>query len=505
MSHRRIRSWHYTFAMSELPEKLYSAQQVREIDRLAIEQFAIPGLDLMRRAGRASFELLRARWLTARSVLVVAGTGNNGGDGYVIARLARDAGMKVRVVLCGDAGRIRGDARSARDDYLTAGGIEDGFDERLPCADVIVDALLGTGLKDNVRGAAMTAIDAINGQAAPVLAVDVPSGLHSDAGMPLGVAVRAHCTISFIGLKQGLFTGLAADHCGEIVFDDLGVPPEVFETVSPSAHRVERARFDDWLAPRSRTSHKGHFGHVLVIGGERGMAGAPRMAAEAAARMGAGLVSVATKPEHAAFVNIMRPELMVHAIEAAADLLPLLRRATVVAIGPGLGQTVWSRAMLGAVLDAGLPAVIDADGLNLLASDPLRRENWVLTPHPGEAARLLGMSTKAIQQDRYAAVMLLHDRYGGGCVLKGAGTLIGSGERIAVCAGGNPGMASGGMGDVLGGVIAGLMAQGLSAPWAAELGVCVHAAAADRAAAVRGERGLLATDLFDHLQSLLNP
>src|SRR5680860_198026 len=491
--------------MSELPEKLYSAQQVRELDRIAIEQFAIPGLDLMRHAGRASFELLRARWSTARSVLVVAGTGNNGGDGYVIARLAQDAGMEVRVVLCGDAGRIRGDARSARDDYLAAGGLEDAFEERLPCAHVVVDALLGTGLKDNVRGAAMTAIEAINAQAAPVLAVDVPSGLHSDTGMPLNVAVRANCTISFIGLKQGLFTGLAADYCGEIAFDDLEIPAQVFERVLPSAHRVERARFGDWLAPRSRTSHKGHFGHVLVIGGERGMAGAPRMAAEAAARVGAGLVSVATIPEHAAFVNIMRPELMVHAVEGAADLLPLLKRATVVAIGPGLGQTTWSRALLGAILDAGLPAVIDADGLNVIASDPLRRENWVLTPHPGEAARLSGVRTSAIQQDRYGAVARLREDYGGVCVLKGAGTLIGSSERIAVCAAGNPGMASGGMGDVLGGVIAGLMAQGLSAPRAAELGVWIHATAADRAAAARCERGLMATDLFDHVQSLINP
>ncbi|MBA2409536.1 MAG: NAD(P)H-hydrate dehydratase [Gammaproteobacteria bacterium] len=491
--------------MSELPEKLYSAQKVRELDRIAIEQFDIPGYELMRRAGRASFELLRARWATARNVLVVAGTGNNGGDGYVIARLAKEAGMNTRVVQRGNIGRIRGDAGSARDDYLAAGGLEEGFGKRLPGADVVVDALLGTGLEDNVRGAPKTAIEAINAQEAPVLAVDVPSGLHSDTGVPLGVAVRARCTISFIGLKQGLFTGLAADHCGEIVFDGLGIPPEVFETVSPSAHRVESAQFGDWLAPRPRTSHKGHFGHVLVIGGERGMAGAPRMAAEAAARVGAGLVSVATKPAHAAFVNIMRPELMVHPVERAADLRPLLKRATVVAIGPGLGQTDWSRAMLGAILDSTSPAVIDADALNLLASDPLRRENGVLTPHPGEAARLLGMNTKTIQQDRYGAVMLLRERYGGVCVLKGAGTLIGSSERIAVCTGGNPGMASGGMGDVLGGVIAGLMAQGLSAPQAAELGVCVHAAAADRAAATRGERGVLATDLFDHLQLLVNP
>jgi len=492
--------------MSGLPSNLYSAQRVRELDRAAIEKFAIPGYELMQRAGQAAFELLRAQWPRARSMVVVTGTGNNGGDGYVIARLARDAGINVRVVQCGDTGRIRGDARSARDSYASIGGrVDNDADEALSAADIVVDALLGTGLQNPVRGAPKAAIESINAQAAPVLAVDVPSGLHSDTGMPLGLAVRADCTISFIGLKQGLFTGQAADYCGRIFFDDLRVPVEVFDQASPSAQRVELAQFNEQLAPRARTSHKGNFGHVLVIGGECGMAGAPRMAAEAAARMGAGLVSVATRPEHAALVNVMRPELMVHPVASATELQPLFKRATTVAIGPGLGQTAWSRGMLCAVLDSGIPAVIDADGLNLLAVEPLWRDNWVLTPHPGEAARLLGVTTSAIQQDRYQAAEQLQRRYGGACVLKGAGTLIRSEIRTAVCAAGNPGMASGGMGDVLSGVIAGLMAQGLSGAQAAELGVCAHAAAGDRAAAARGERGLLATDLFVHLRQLVNP
>ncbi|MGH8502062.1 MAG: NAD(P)H-hydrate dehydratase [Gammaproteobacteria bacterium] len=492
--------------MSGLPSNLYSAQRVRELDRAAIEKFAIPGYELMQRAGQAAFELVRAQWPRARSMVVVTGTGNNGGDGYVIARLARDTGIDVRVVQCGDRDRIRGDARSARDAYASIGGrVDNDVDDALSTADIVVDALLGTGLQDPVRGAPKAAIEAINAQAAPVLAVDVPSGLHSDTGMPLGVAVRADCTISFIGLKQGLFTGQAADYCGKLFFDDLRVPVEVFDQVAPSAQRVELAQFNAQLTPRARASHKGNFGHVLVIGGERGMAGAPRMAAEAAARMGAGLVSVATRPEHAALVNVTRPELMVHPVAGPTELQPLLKRATTVAIGPGLGQTAWSRGMLSAVLDSGIPAVIDADGLNLLAVEPSWRDNWVLTPHPGEAARLLGVTTSAIQQDRYQAVERLQRRYGGACVLKGAGTLIRSEIRTAVCAAGNPGMASGGMGDVLSGVIAGLMAQGLSGTQAAELGVCAHAAAGDRAAAARGERGLLATDLFVHLQQLVNP
>jgi NAD(P)H-hydrate epimerase len=279
----------------------------------------------------------------------------------------------------------------------------------------------------------------------------------------------------------------------------------VYRDRRAAAYRIDLAQYKELLAPRARASHKGHFGHVLVIGGERGMAGAPRMAGEAAARVGAGLVSVATRASHAAFVNAARPELMVHPIEEPAELQPLLRKATVVAIGPGLGQTDWSRGMLGAVLESDKPKVIDADGLNLLALDPACRADWVLTPHPGEAARLLNIDTPAVQNDRFEAASKLQAKYGGVCVLKGAGTVICSGERIAVGTAGNPGMASGGMGDVLTGVIASLLAQGVSAREAAELGACLHASAADHAAAKGGERGLLATDLFAHLRSLANP
>jgi NAD(P)H-hydrate epimerase len=493
----------YTYRMPKLPRKLYRAAQVRELDRAAIA-LGIPGYTLMQRAGEAAFELLRERWPRAGTVLVLTGTGNNGGDGYVVARCAKSAGLNTRVVQCGDADRMQGDARLARDAYLAASGKVDTFAENLPAADIIVDALLGTGLRDQVREPWMAAIKAINAHPAPVMAIDVPSGLHGDTGMPLGASVVANCTISFIGLKQGLFTGLAADYCGDVLFDDLGVSAEVYRQHRPAAWRIELTRFKALLAPRARTSHKGHFGHALIIGGECGMAGAPRMAAEAAARIGAGLVSVATRAAHASILGVARPELMVHPIEAPAELQPLLDRATVIAIGPGLGRTVWGRAMLSRVLESELPKVVDADALNLLAADPAHRDDWVLTPHPGEAARLLGVDTAVVQSDRYHAVETLHKRYGGTCVLKGAGTLVRSAQRTAVCTAGNPGMASGGMGDVLTGVVAGLLAQGLSGQDGAELGVCLHAAAADRAAR-RGERGLLATDLFKQLRRLANP
>ncbi|MBI5461258.1 MAG: NAD(P)H-hydrate dehydratase [Gammaproteobacteria bacterium] len=255
---------------------------------------------------------------------------------------------------------------------------------------------------------------------------------------------------------------------------------------------------------RARDAHKGDFGHVLVIGGQPGMSGAARLAGEAAARVGAGLVSIATHPQHAAVLNNGRPELMCHAVANAETLKPVLERASVLAVGPGLGQSDWARGLLATVWDTDVPMIVDADALNLLAQEPMRRDRWVLTPHPGEAARLLGCSTAEVQADRLAAVRHIQARYGGVAVLKGAGSLIADGSHCRVCSAGNPGMASGGMGDVLTGVIAGLYAQGLSLTESAAAGVLLHALAADSAAQRDGERGLLASDLLPELRRWVN-
>lgn len=488
-----------------LPDRLYRAADVRELDRTAIEDLDIPGYVLMRRAGRAVFEWARARWPRACKWLVVAGPGNNGGDGYVVARLARQAGLTPQVVLAGDPERMRGDAARARADYLALGGAEARWDAApLPEADLVVDALLGTGLERPVTGAFRTLVEAVNAHPAPVLAVDIPSGLDADTGAVLGAAVRARGTLTFIGLKQGLFTGAAPEHTGLVRFDDLGVPPETFDAVAPAARLLRR---DDRprLAPRPRTAHKGYFGHVLVVGGDMGFAGAARLAAEAALRVGAGLVSLATREAHAPAVAAARPEIMARGVEHAEGLEALLERATVLAVGPGFGRGPWGRALFRRLLEVDLPMVLDADGLNLLAEAPRGRGDWVLTPHPGEAARLLGVSAAQVQADRFAAADELAARYGGVVVLKGAGTVItGDGRVPAVCAAGNPGMASGGMGDVLTGLIAGLLAQGLAPRQAAEFAVCLHAAAADEAAAEGGERGLLASDLIARVRTLVN-
>lgn len=264
-----------------------------------------------------------------------------------------------------------------------------------------------------------------------------------------------------------------------------------------------------FLPPRERTAHKGMFGHVMIIGGDKGMGGAVAMAAEAAARTGAGLTSAATQPAHVAAILARRPEIMVTGVTSGQELEPLLTRPSLLVVGPGLGRSAWSEQMLQQATLCGLPMVLDADGLNMLAADRVvrepKRDNWILTPHPAEAARLLGITTADIQQDRVAAVQSLQQRYGGVMVLKGAGTLIcGADGAVSICNGGNPGMASGGMGDVLSGIIGSLLAQGLNLLDAASLGVCLHAEAAD-IAAKQGERGLLASDLIAQLQPLVNP
>ena len=442
----------------------------------------------------------------ARNIAFMCGGGNNAGDGYVAARLARQAGLTVELHHLVEPTALTGEARHACDEAIAAGVSMINYDgQTLDGWDLIVDALLGIGLNGPVDGVWREAIEAINAADTPVIAADIPSGLNADDGVELGTAVRADATVCFIGLKRGMFTADGPDCCGRLVFSDLGVPHEVYGHLGGHASRLDYAAVKQLLAPRARNSHKGDFGHVLVIGGDHGMAGAVRMAAEAAARCGAGLISVATRASHAASVAAARPELMCHGVEQANELNPLLDRASVVVIGPGLGQERWGRAMLARVLDCGLPLVVDADAINLLAVEPYFHDKWVLTPHPGEAARLLGCSTAEVQQGRFSAVASVVASYGGVAVLKGAGSVVEAmGREPAICSAGNPGMASGGMGDILSGVIAALIAQGMGLERAASVGVALHAEAADRAAQ-QGERGMLASDLLPQLRSLCNP
>mgnify|MGYP000129663733 FL=1 len=496
---------------TKLPATLYTADQCRALDRTAIEQFAIPGFKLMQRAGHAAFVVLHERWSDMRQLTVLCGGGNNGGDGFVMAVLAQAKGIAVQVICLGDEGfadRLRGEALEAWQ-WMSAQGIEvEYFRPGMSLTgDVVVDAMLGTGLGGEVRGQARQAIDQLNRSGKPVLAVDIPSGLCSDTGAALGSAVCADCTVTFIGVKQGLLTHEAVDHVGQLYFDGLKLPEDVYELVPVSAFRTADIDRGELLPARARSAHKGTNGRILIVGGDLGMGGAALMAAEAAARTGAGLISLATCPEHVSAALVRVPEVMAHGISSAGQLEPLLDVADVIVVGPGLGRGAWGQQMLQRILATKTPLVMDADALNLICLwgiERYRRDNWILTPHPGEAGRLLDSSVAQLQQNRFQAVAQLQDACGGSVILKGAGTLVTDGDALYLCDKGNPGMAAGGMGDVLSGIIGALWAQGLQSVDAARMGVYLHAVAADRVAGRQGERGMMATDLIGCLPQVIN-
>ena len=492
--------------MSSLPVAVHTAAQVRALDRHAIDDLQIPSYTLMTRAGEAALGALRSCWPSAQRIAVVCGPGNNGGDGYVLARLAREQRLEVVAVGLHEPARLQGDARRAYDDFLAAGGTVGSWHaDCLRGMDVIVDAIFGVGLSRPVDGVAAEAIAAINHSDARVLALDIPSGLHADTGEILGDAVRAERTVTFLGLKLGFYLGEGPNCVGVVMFDALELPAQALAYVEATALRIDEPEVAELLPPRRRTAHKGQQGSVLVIGGNIGMPGAARMAGEAALRAGAGLVTIATRNENVAAIVGARPELMCRGVNSAEELTALIARADVLALGPGLGQDEWAQTMFETALAKDRRVVVDADALSLLAQSPRKNAHWILTPHPGEAARLIGKTTAEVQHDRLGAAREIAARYGGTVVLKGAGTLVFSEEGLpAICDRGNPGMASAGMGDVLTGVIAGIVAQKAELAAAARVGVLVHALAGDMAAR-RGERGLLATDLLAYLPTCVNP
>ena len=496
-----------SLSSKNLPYALYRAEQVREFDRIAIEEFGIPGVELMQRAGQQAFVLANLLWPKLQHITIVCGAGNNAGDGYVIARLAKLAGLQCDLYCLQPPGILQGDAKTKADEWIECGGICQLFQTLPQKTDLIVDALLGTGLTREVSGDFAKVIKQINQHQAPVLAIDIPSGLDSDTGSIRGIAIKADVTISFIGLKQGLFTADGPEMCGSIHFDSVQIPAKIYARQILSARRLDYSKINRFITPRARNTHKGSFGKLLIIGGNQGYSGAARLAGEAALRSGAGLVAIASHPAHASILNIGRPELMCHSVGTAEQLQPLLDWSDALVLGPGLGQNKWGEQLFKAACDSNLPMVVDADGLNLLAKQPQTRNNWILTPHPGEAARMLGSDIATLQQDRFKTLNELTARFGGVVILKGVGSLIGDNfaKRPGLCSAGNPGLATAGSGDVLSGLIGALMAQGLNHYDAAETAVCVHATAADKIAAESGERGLLASDLLPVIRELLNP
>lgn len=529
---------------------------------------------LMGRAAQSAFDLLRQRWPETRRLCVLCGGGNNAGDGYLVARLAQLAGFEVRIIALKDEAQLTGDAQLAAIAAREAGVERHPWPQATATAESLVkgwplllDALTGIGLREAPRGAVAHAIELINQrhrEGAHVMALDVPSGLDAATGAVAGVAVEADVTLTFLVDKPGLHTGRAELHAGHVSLARLGaarVLPEVVKQTRTAAllacesvQRLTPRWLETELVPRSPLAHKGDAGSVLVFGGGPGLGGSVLLASEATARAGAGKVALLTAPAHVSASLTRCPEVMVRGLKSGPEgsshdgfavLEAQMAQASVTLVGPGMGtepleSLLWGWGGLSRVLAADQPLVVDADALSLLAwrageGEVIRRDDWVLTPHPGEAARLLGCSVAQVEQDRPGAVRALQQRYGGSVVLKGAGSLIASpagvleGPDVALCPYGNPGMASGGMGDVLGGIIAGLAAQALNGGFdarqsrtheqgtaqaahvtrcmaqAARVGVLVHALAADRAVQERGERGLLAGDLASYMHLLLNP
>jgi len=502
--------------MSALPTSLYKCAQVQALDKAVIASQSTTGFELMQLAGKRAFELLQSRWPQASTLTVFCGGGNNGGDGYVVAALALQAGLQVQVYTLADVRKLDNEASLAYAAAVKAGMEVKAYTPNISqLKGVVVDALLGVGVSGQVRQDYAAAILGINSTALPVLAIDVPSGICGDTGKIQGVAIRATTTLSFIGLKQGLLTCDATECVGELVYDSLDIHPSIFETQTPSCNRLEFQ--PPLLAARHKNSHKGMFGRLLVVAGDEGFGGAGIMAAEAALITGAGLVSLATRQQHVSAALARRPELMVRGVESGSDLEALLASSDILIVGPGIGQSEWSTAMLSLCLEAKKPMLIDADGLNLLASTfaaHAPRENWVLTPHPAEAARLLNISTAQVQANRFGAATQLQAKYGGVIVLKGAGTIIAGKQAIAgkqgiadqqglsLCSAGNPAMSTPGMGDVLSGIIGALLASDMSISDAARKGVWAHATAGDLSANKLGKH-LLATEIYPELRALL--
>ncbi|AFC85346.1 yjeF-like protein, hydroxyethylthiazole kinase-related protein [Frateuria aurantia DSM 6220] len=496
MSRRGI----YTAGMTEIlaSRAVYGTAQIRQLERHALEVLQLPVDALMKRAAQAAWQRLRSEWPLARSLLVCCGPGNNGGDGCLLAALAKAADWQVDVIALAPL-----TASHPGFEALQKAGVQVQVHvpgQPLPQADLQVDAIFGIGLNRAPEGLAADLIQALNAGTVPVLALDCPSGLNADTGAAPGAVVRADATITFLAGKSGLVTGQARDWAGRLIIEPLGLE-EAVTALSPVATALPWPQ----LPPRPRAMHKGRNGHLLVVGGEHGTGGAVHLTAMAALRSGAGLVSVATRSEQVLAFNTRCPEVMALGVNGPPALESMLEKVTGLAVGPGLGQGAWGHALWLTALDSGKPMVLDADGLNMLAQESHALPGQlVLTPHPGEAARLLHTTVPDIEADRYAAVRALAQRYRAVVVLKGAGSLIGDPDgRIVYCPWGNPGMAVGGMGDTLTGIIGALLVQGHH-PWeAAGLGVALHALAGDRAARA-GERGLLPTDLLPELRALVN-
>lgn len=506
--------------------KVLTAAQMQEVDRRTIDEIGLPGVVLMENAGRGVADEILRRYVTAglTSVLIVAGKGNNGGDGYVIARHLLNRGWVVRTLIMAGRSEIKGDAAVQLSALENCGGLVDFASDGAALErclgeygefTVLVDALFGTGLTTPIAGFYLQIVEWLNRQASPVVAVDIPSGVDASSGRILGAAVKASLTVTFAFAKVGLVSYPGAGMVGELVVVDIGIPSLVAGQAAVGCSLVDAAQVRSLLPLRSRDGHKGSFGHLLVVAGSTGKCGAAVMSAVSGLRGGAGLVTLACPQSIQPIVATRLAEVMTVpladcrgeiSLQALDELLALSEGKQALAIGPGLGVGAEASCLVRRLIqDSALPMVVDADGLTALCGhmqilDRLHKLGIVLTPHPGEMARLTGLSAAEVQADRFEVARNFAMRHHVVLVLKGARTLTASPDgRVHVNSSGHPGLASGGMGDVLTGLIGSLLAQGLNAMDAATLGVYLHGLAADRLLESFGDAGLLATDVMYEL------
>ncbi|NLS12132.1 NAD(P)H-hydrate dehydratase [Vibrio sp. SM6] len=496
-------------------QPLFSPEQIRRGERTVADEQGIELYQLMLRAGKAVAAHIIHTHSATSSVLVLCGGGNNGGDGYVTALELQQAGLTVQLVSTIDTATLSGDALRAFQQWVDAGNEVSSTAALAQCisnSEMIVDAILGTGLSGPAREEIASIIDQVNASQLPIISVDIPSGLNAAVGIAEGSVIRALETITFIGIKKGLVTGAAREYVGKLHLQTIAIGDHFIATEPTHCFGMNASAIAELVKRRKMCAHKGDNGRLILFGGHHSMSGAIRMATHAALRGGAGLVKVITHPDSRLPTQLSCPEAMVDCFiepeslvgEAQVTPQPDLSWAQALVLGPGLSQSNWGRAGYQAAAQLPVLKVLDADALNLLSLNPQQDAQRILTPHPGEAARLLGVSITEIEQDRYQAVRQLQQKYGGVVVLKGAGTLIDDGETTYVCRQGNPGMATGGMGDVLAGLIGALLAQKYDLLEAALLGVLAHSSAADLNVQHEGVIGLLASDVIDSLRMVLN-
>jgi hydroxyethylthiazole kinase-like uncharacterized protein yjeF len=475
---------------------LYTPDMVYQLDQAAVKQDGISEVELMRRAGESVWREISCRWPQISKITVFAGAGNNGGDAFVVALCARAHAVEVQLLVQGDLSKQSETSRHFTNLWCEGGGETIPWQQQLLTGELIVDGLLGIGLKRELDKDFQALIQSINGYQVPRVAIDIPSGLNGLTGNPQPLAVDAALTVTFIGIKTGHKLAQGPDHCGELIFEDLGISTAARQSVPASLAVIDNCRLP---ALRKKDSHKNHFGHLLVIGGNQGMSGAVTLAARAALRSGVGMVTALVHPQCQSHLSLV-PEVMVHAWGA---LESMISRASIILVGPGLGTDAETTELMQLLQKASQPMVIDADALHADFLNSVNSSELVITPHPGEAARLLGCSTADIQQDRIASCRQLVDKFGASCVLKGSGSLVASDKAMEINTRGNAGMASAGMGDVLSGIIAALMGQGLDPYESARTAVYLHAICAEEFAIEHDQIGLMASDIIETIPRVL--